>query len=261
MIAQQPPILARINRANPLTRSLVMAGYGAAGLYDIGSAASWTNNGATKVSARSGNAWSFNGSSTYLSRNIAPVNVPGGEFTLACLATPRGSLAADGRIFAFGRSDFNNPLTGIQSDASTASTAQFFYRSDAGTSVTASVTSEFVLNKESLLIAVATVAGIALYTQGRKGTGGAIGTIANFDRTALGCALRGSAALFYRADVSWYAAWNRALSEIEIQMLRANPWQLFASSRPVLFAQPSAAAFVYNPLSGRGGGAARPLAI
>lgn len=56
--------------------------------------------------------------------------------------------------------------------------------------------------------------------------------------------------------------WSRALEEAEYRALSDNPWTFYkARTRRLYFAPPSIVTAVFNPLSGRGGGAAQPLVL
>jgi hypothetical protein len=66
----------------------------------------------------------------------------------------------------------------------------------------------------------------------------------------------------YSGSQPLVAFWNRYLSDAEVAVLHANPWQIFAPlPRRMWMASPSGAAAVFNPISGRGGSAAQPLAV
>lgn len=238
MPASKQPGSARAVIAGSFANSITMAGYGNAYRSDMVVPATFRNTSFWQVGGtpgigytQGGKAISFNGSSSYFFYDADKdfLNATTGESTLMCLITPRGSLVADSRIFSITGGSAANPIVALQSDnGGTATTAGLWVRNDAGSTGQATVASEFVLGKESLLIGVISGGTLYLYTRSGSGSAASPGGSIGLNSASLGCLWRTTPAAFYQGDISLWATWNRALTLNEINQLRVNPWQIFA---------------------------------
>lgn len=219
-----------------LTQGLVLAGYGYSDRHDVADKNMWTSTSATKATTRSARAWSFNGTTSYISRTDAPLNTASKSYSFACLATPRGTITAGARIFAFGSSLTTTPFVAIES------TGILTVRDDGAViTSTAALANPPALDRESLLIAVFKPAVMTLYEWTSSVTVAIANTACTTNRSAIGALLRTTASNFFSGDVSWWAAWNREITPYEIANLRENPWQIFAPMQRRFYFEPAAA--------------------
>lgn len=191
-------------------------------------------------------------SSAYEFMNSAP------QFSLdACsilsILTPKDvTAAASTYAVACGSSSSVRPLFMIGQGAST-SQLSFRTRDSENTDIATSGTSpEWASGKTSVCIGVRSksLATQRVFANGKQIASSAVGTAAatTFDRFAIGCLLRSTAALHWAGKTGLVAVFNRKLSDAEIKSLSDNPWQIF---------QPAARA-IWVPVGAAGGASNAP---
>ena len=219
----QPQGAVGIDWANPLSRGLVFAWIPATDQLLKPGAVGGTVN-------RYGKGISTNGSSTYEYLNSAPV-FDLNECSLTAMLTPQNINGASSFAVSAGQNASANPLFMIGQGA-TSNQLGFRTRDNAGTDIEAKGASADWANGVSSVVTGTrskTASLQRVFAAGKQVASIAAGTAAatTFDRFAIGCLLRSSAALFWQGSTNLVLIHNRALSDTEIKSLSANPWQIF----------------------------------
>lgn len=216
------------------------------------------------VGGRIGQAWQGNGSSSFFFEpSPFPFN-PGVEHTI--LALVEGVPAADRRCFTL--ADASTTIIQIGSGTADASKGRLFLRSSAGDlgGTTATTAVVFEADKPHMFALNYDGAGtLQAYVDGASDASvtSTAATNANISGEAGLCALvRNSAGAVFASNKVYMALfWQRALTAAEHRELWANPWVLFRERQIYVSAAIAAGANVFNPISGRGGAAAQPIAV
>lgn len=138
-------------------------------------------------------------------------------------------------LATFASSTDTNPIYGwVQNNSSGTNEILAYVRNDGGTSnisqpspnggLTGDRTAVWTWDKEQYFDAAFTRE--FLWANRAQTTGSNITTTGltyTFDRLALGCLLRGSAAGFFDGSVAWAAWWNRGITPYELELMWRNP--------------------------------------
>ncbi|NBW15651.1 MAG: LamG domain-containing protein [Caulobacteraceae bacterium] len=169
-------------------------------------------------------AYTFNGSTQYLSNNSSPLGNRPTTYTMACWVN---GAAQDGRfIFCLGNSTTNNPVicigTGATAASQNTSYARFFARSN-NTSGTGEINLSGgpVLDSKWHHIAITWDNSEGkLYVDGtRVANGGSMGTPQDLNRIAIGAVLRSTAAGYFNGNIAECGMWNATANSSEIASL------------------------------------------
>jgi hypothetical protein len=183
-----------------------------------------------------GLAGDFNGSSQYLGAAIPSVTLE--EHTMFVLVQGR-SPGLDVRVFGFGNTSNNQPLTHIGTSENNANRVRLWWRNTDGTNPTSGQTSIDVFNQSEPVAVALKIAwdGFSSYRAYPFINGIADGNSApsdvsiTVDRVAVGAALRSSPSAYFSGSVLLALAWRRPLSNDEIWYISQYPWSIFAPRR------------------------------
>ena len=169
-------------------------------------------------------AYTFNGSTQYLSNNSSPLGNRPTAYTMACWVN---GAAQDSKLFfCLGNSTTNNPVICIGTGATPASQntahARFFARSN-NTSGLGEINLSAGTAFDSTWHHVAGTwdnSTARLYVDGSEvASGGSMGTPQNLDRLAIGAVLRASAATHLNGSMAECGMWNATATAAEIASL------------------------------------------
>lgn len=220
----QPQGPVGIDWSNPITRGLVYAW--------IPSTDTLTKSGAPTLTTNvKGVGLATNGSSSYEFSNSAPT-FSLDECSVTAILTPIAVANSSSFAVCAGNSGNSNPLFMLGQGA-TAGQLAFRTRDAAGTDLEVKAAAGAWANGVTSVASGTRSKSAALqrvYSNGSQIGASAVGTASatTFDRFAIGCLLRSSAALFWAGATSFVAIHNRALSAAEVKSLSDNPWQIFA---------------------------------
>lgn len=205
------------------------------------------------------------GSSQYSSRSSAPLTQVTECAALGVITT--NAIEGSGNpYFAYGSSASNNPLFMLGNGGP--GNVQFRTRDTANVDQTLTGSGGLLTAGSGPHVLIGTRSQVQnfhrVYDNGRL-VGSAAATTqtaASFNRSAVAGLLRASVALNQDIEAAFmFVVWNRALTDVECNLLSVNPWQIFAPQRRLVFVDTvaggaantnvtlSPASFTYTPAS------------
>ncbi len=165
-------------------------------------------------------AYTFNGSTQYLSNNSSPLGNTPSSFSIACLV--KGQPFDNRQFVAFGNSTSITPVV-LFGTTGSIGRIRLFYRNDANSTIVTPLTPNAFLSSTTFKHACVTSdnATAAIYDDGVAAAtanfGGA--TTTTLDRFAIGASLRTSPSLYFDGTIAEVGIWNAALTAAEVASL------------------------------------------